>query len=249
MVREICRFFGGDSYASVVIAVCQGLRVAAEAATLAVVTEVQEKGRTMQLFLETDRLLMRRFTGADLDNLFELDSDPEVMRFLNGGEPTSREFIQHDFLPRLLSYYERVAGFGTWAAIERSSGAFLGWFSFRPRQESRTEEVELGYRLRKSAWGKGYATEGASALIRNGFTELGVQRVIANTYEHNIASRRVMEKAGLTLARAYRLTTADLPAQGSYQIASADPWDGDDVEYALTKADWERSEPGGASSP
>ncbi len=193
----------------------------------------------MQIFLESDRLLLRRFTAADLDRLVELDSDAEVMRFLNGGEPTPRDFIQHEFLPRQLAGYERAPGFGTWAAIEGSSGEFLGWFSFRPRQEGVPDEVELGYRLRRSAWGKGYATEGARALICKGFSELGVQRVVASTYEHNLASRRVMEKAGLTLARAYRLTPAALLAQQSYQAVSSDPWDGDDVEYALAKADWE----------
>ncbi len=197
----------------------------------------------MHVFLETDRLLLRRFTVVDVDCLVELDSDPEVMRFLNGGQPTPYDFIQNDFLPRLLSYYDQFVGFGSWAAIERSSGEFLGWFSLRPRQESRPDEVELGYRLRRSAWGKGYATEGARALICKGFSELGVQRVVASTYEHNLASRRVMEKAGLTLVRAYRLTSADLLGQESYQAASPEPWDGDDVEYALAKADGERRQP------
>jgi len=85
---------------------------------------------------------------------------------------------------------------------------------------------------------RGYATEGARALITKGFTELGVQRVCATTYQDNRASRRVMEKAGLTLVRTYRPTLADLAAVGTYQIASEDLWDGDDVEYALEKADW-----------
>src|SRR6478752_7642047 len=111
----------------------------------------------MQIFLETDRLTLRRFTGADEDDLVELDGDPEVMRFLNGGRPTPREEIRDRVLPAFLGYYERSEGFGFWAAVERSTGRFLGWFHFRPRRdEPREGEVELGYRLRRAAWGRGY---------------------------------------------------------------------------------------------
>ncbi len=200
----------------------------------------------MQVFLETERLVLRRFTEADVDNLFDLDSDPEVMRFLNGGVPTPRDVIERDILPRFLRSDEGAGGFGYWAAIEKATGDFLGWFSFRPRDGADPGEVELGYRLRKSAWGRGYATEGARALIRKGFAELGVRRVVATTYQDNLASRRVMEKAGLTLVRSFRLTPADLATQGTYHSASQEVWDGDDVEYALERADWERQAAAGA---
>jgi RimJ/RimL family protein N-acetyltransferase len=186
------------------------------------------KDRAMQIFLETERLVLRRFTGADVDNLFDLDSDPEVMRFLTGGKPTPREVIRDETLPRILHYYERFAGFGFWAAIERSTGDFLGWFEFRPQKGSGPNEAELGYRLRRSAWGRGYATEGSRALIRKGFTELGVRRVVAETMAVNVASRRVMEKAGLTLERTFHRSWPN-PIEGAEQ---------GEVEYALTKADW-----------
>lgn len=198
----------------------------------------------MQIFLETERLLLRRFTEADADNLYDLDSDPDVMRFINGGIPTPRDAIQNVFLPAFLRYYELFPAYGFWATIEKSNGEFLGWFHFRPPEGSPPDEPELGYRLRKSAWGKGYATEGSRALIRKGFTEMGVRRVVASTYQDNIGSRRVMEKAGMTLVRTFRMTPEDLAAQG-YSIASADLWDGDDVEYALQKADWEQQEVAG----
>ena len=184
----------------------------------------------MRVFLETERLLLRRFTESDVANLHDLHGDPEVMRFVNGGRPVSRDVIREETLPRFLRAYERFEGFGVWAAIERSTGEFVGWFEFYPRKDAGPEEVELGYRLRRSAWGKGYATEGSRALIRKGFTELGVQRVVAETMAINSASRRVMEKAGLKYVRTF------------YQ-----EWperiEGDehgDVEYALTKVDWER---------
>jgi RimJ/RimL family protein N-acetyltransferase len=199
-----------------------------------------EKDSGMQILLETERLILRQFTEDDVENLVEVDSDPEVMRYLNGGAPTPREAVEQSILPRLLSYYERYEGFGVWAAIEKSSGAFIGWFSFRPHDESHPDEVELGYRLRRVAWGQGYATEGARALIRKGFSELGVQHVTANTYEHNSASRRVMEKVGMTLVRRYRPTLEELTGETSNHFSADSVWDGDEVEYALSKADWER---------
>ena len=85
--------------------------------------------------------------------------------------------------------------------IEKSTADFLGWFHFRPGKGAPVDEPDLGYRLRKSAWGKGYATEGSRALIEKGFTELGVRRVVASTMAVNTRSRRVMEKAGLIFVR------------------------------------------------
>src|SRR6266700_5662626 len=187
----------------------------------------------MQVFLETDRLVLRRFTMADADNLVRLDADPDVMRFVTGGIPTSREEIENEFLPAFLGYYQRYEGYGFWAAIEKVTGEFLGWFHFRPREDAAPGEVDLGYRLRRSAWGKGYATEGSRALIRKGFTEFGVQRVVAGATAGNMASRRVMEKAGMTLVRTFH---QPLP----YRIEGDEHGD---VEYALQKADWEQQEP------
>lgn len=184
----------------------------------------------MKVFLETERLVLRRFTEADADDLFDLDGDPEVMRFLTGGKPTPRDEIRDEALPRFLDYYERFAGFGYWAAVEKPTGEFLGWLALHPPESGDPAEVELGYRLRRSAWGKGYATEGSRALIRKGFTDLGVRRVAAETMAVNTASRRVMEKAGLTHARTFHQHWPD-PIAGVEQ---------GEVEYALTKADWER---------
>jgi RimJ/RimL family protein N-acetyltransferase len=187
----------------------------------------------MEIFLETDRLVLRRFTEADVDLLVELDGDPEVMRFLTGGKPTPRDEIENDILPAFLGYYERFAGYGFWAATLKSTGDFLGWFHFRPHEGASLDEPELGYRLRRSAWGKGYATEGSRALIRKGFTELGVRRVVASTMVVNVASRRVMEKAGLKLVRIYH-ESWPYPIEGSEE---------GDVEYAATREEWEQANP------
>jgi RimJ/RimL family protein N-acetyltransferase len=185
----------------------------------------------VNVFLETEHLILRRFTEDDVDLLVELDSDPEVMRYITGGRPTPRREVETEFMPAYLEYYERYAGYGFWAAVERSSGDFVGWFHFRPESEDEPDQVELGYRLRRSAWGRGYATEGSRALIEKGFAELGVERVYATTMVVNVASRRVMEKAGLRFVRMFH-----------------QPWpypiEGDehgDVEYALSKAEWEGS--------
>ena len=151
----------------------------------------------MEVFLETERLVLRRFTEEDADNLFELDSDPEVVRFANpGGRTTPYEDIRRRVLPRFLSYYDKYDHFGFWAAVEKSSGRFVGWFHLRPVPDE-PEEIELGYRLRRDAWGKGYATEGSRALVKRGFVELGLKRVVAKALVANEASIRVMEKAGL----------------------------------------------------
>ncbi len=192
----------------------------------------------MQVFLETERLVLRRFTAADLDQLVALDADPEVMRFISGGTPTPRAVIEHDI-------YEPAEGYRFWAAIERASGDFLGWVHFRPPAGAGPGEVELGYRLRRAAWGRGYATEASRALIRKGFSELGVQRVVAFIYEDNLASRRVMEKLGMTLVRTYRPTPEELAAYG-LDSSAQERLPGDYVEYALEKVDWERQEAAGA---
>lgn len=197
---------------------------------------------TVHIFLETDRLILRRFTESDVDNLVELDGDPEVLRYINGGTATPRAVIQDEILPRFLHYYDRYDGFGYWAAIERSTGAFLGRFCLHPDEGCGSDIAALGYRLRRAAWGKGYGTEGARALIRKGFTELGVRRIVAMTYEHNIASRRVMEKVGMRLVRTYRSTPEELAAAGTFIVVPGVVWEGEDVEYALDRAEWENQE-------
>ncbi len=196
----------------------------------------------MAVALETERLWLRRFTHDDIDALVALDNDPEVMRYLNGGAPTPRAVIESEVLPRFLGSYAHSDGLGVFAAIEKATGEFLGWFGFQPRDGAEAGEIELGYRLQRAAWGKGYATEGARALIRRGFTELGVQRIMATTYQDNLPSRRVMERAGLRFVRAYRMAPEELEAEATSFVSADDLWDGDDVEYALERSEWERQE-------
>jgi RimJ/RimL family protein N-acetyltransferase len=183
----------------------------------------------MQIYLETERLILRRLTGRDVENLFVLDSDPAVMRVINGGKPTPREVIETETLPQLLGFYGHTPEYGLWAAIEKSTGEFIGWLSLRC-DEGDLEKVELGYRLRQSAWGKGYATEGSQALVDKGFSELGAQRIFATTMTVNTASVRVMEKVGLKYVRTFHESWSET-IEGTEE---------GDVEYALTRSEWEQ---------
>ncbi|MFW6091154.1 MAG: GNAT family N-acetyltransferase [Actinomycetota bacterium] len=192
----------------------------------------------MHVVLETDRLILRQFTPDDVDNLVELDSDPEVMWYISHGRPTARKEIEKVILPRFLELYGRYDAYGTWAAVERSSGEFIGWLSLRPRDGDPPDEPELGYRLRRSAWGKGYATEGAQALVHRAFSELGAERVYAETMAVNKASRRVLEKAGLRLARTFHAEWED-PIPGTEH---------GEVEYELRRSDWEDTVAGAGRS-
>lgn len=184
------------------------------------------------IYLETPRLNLRRLTAADASALNAIDQDPEVMRFINGGTPVPMDTTRTKSLPAMLAWYERSPHFGFWAAIERAGGDFLGWFHFRPPHEPDVAGIELGYRLKRAAWGRGYATEGSVALIRKGFEELGVERVVAKTLSANAASRRVMEKAGLRFVETFTETRIDPPQEA--------------VWYALDRADYGRCGIGGA---
>jgi RimJ/RimL family protein N-acetyltransferase len=195
----------------------------------------------MHAILETPRLAMRQFTEDDVDNLFNLNSDPGVLRYLTGGRLTPREELRDQVIPFHLGVYGRFDRLGTWAAESTATGEFLGWFHFRPGGGTDITNVDLGYRLHRSVWNKGYATEGSHALIRMGFTDLGVERVFAHTMTVNTASRRVLEKCGLTLVR----TT---PYEGTDVIEGSEHGE---VEYALTKSEWEsrRTESGELDVP
>ena len=181
----------------------------------------------MDVFLQTGRLRLRRFTTADVDNLVALDSDPEVMRYLTNGKPTPREQVESEILPSILQCYQRSEA-GRWAAEELTSGSFIGWLSLQPPDDGSTTELDLGYRLRRSAWGYGYATEGARALIHQAFTTLGTQRVFAQTMAVNTRSRRVMENSGLRHVRTFHFHWDD-PIPGTEH---------GEVEYEISHESW-----------
>jgi RimJ/RimL family protein N-acetyltransferase len=166
--------------------------------------------KTVAIFLETERMYFRQFQPEDAQLLFELDSDPEVMRFISKGQPTPLARIQNEFIPRFLDYYGQSPPRGFWAAHLREGGEFIGWFHLRPDKIS-PEEMELGYRLKRGAWGRGLATEGSRALVAKAFNEWGYSKVCVRTLAGNRASRRVMEKAGLSFESDFIYGTETLP--------------------------------------
>ncbi|MEO7371670.1 MAG: GNAT family N-acetyltransferase [Ilumatobacteraceae bacterium] len=186
----------------------------------------------MHVYLETERMVLRRFTPDDLELIVALDSDPAVKRYIDNGAPVDRDESQ-EMLDWWLGYYERGDKYGFWAAIEKSTGGFLGWFHFRPGEGAGPLEPELGYRLVRGSWGRGFGTEGSLALVDKGFTELGAERVYASTMAVNIGSRRVMEKAGLRFVRHFHM---------EWPVSIPGDEEGD-VEYAITRAEWEADRP------
>ncbi len=173
----------------------------------------------MKVFLETPRLFLRNFTEEDASNLYELDSDPDVLRFVNlgvikGGTAIGIDYetIKNKTLPTWLCYYEEYENYGIWAAVEKTSGEFIAWFHFRPASENLfyfnlgfydASDIELGYRLKKAKWHQGYATEGALALIHKGFANRETQQVVSMALADRIASIRVMEKVCLKFVAKY----------------------------------------------
>ncbi len=171
----------------------------------------------MSEVLETKRMTLRPITMDDVDLLVALDSDPEVMRYISGGKPTSRAQAE-----RIL---QRSVGH-RWLGFERATEEIVGWFGIRLWT---AKSRELGYRLRREMWGKGLATEGALAVIEVAFAQPGIDRVRAETMAVNTASRAVMERCRLRFVRAFHLEWDD-PIAGTEH---------GEVEYEITKAEWE----------
>lgn len=184
----------------------------------------------MTRFLETPRLYLRRFTMADALLLHDLDGDSEVMRFISRGEPTPLEKIEQDILPKWLTWYEVGPDVGYWAAHAQEGNAFLGWFHFRPDRLC-ANAMELGYRLRREVWGRGFATEGAGAIVQHGFAQASVAHVTATALVNNFASQRVMEKVGLRFESEFTYPAGWLPGWTEEERRA--------VRYGLKKADYE----------
>ncbi|MDE2210614.1 MAG: GNAT family N-acetyltransferase [Betaproteobacteria bacterium] len=145
-------------------------------------------------WLKTPRVALHEIAAEHANELHELDSDPRVMRYIGSGRLSTREQVD-DAIRRIPRIYALYPGLGTWRATRRDNGEFIGWFALK--YIPRTAEVEVGYRLRYAAWGRGYATEGARALVEYGFDDLGLYRIVGVTHPDNAASQRVLRKAGL----------------------------------------------------
>ena len=144
-------------------------------------------------WLITLRLALHEISPHHANELYELDADPRVMRYIGSGRVSTREQVDA-VMRRLPPAYALYPGLGTWRATRRDNGDFVGWFALK--YIPGTSLVEVGYRLRHGAWGRGYATEGARELVRYGFDDLGLHRIVGVTHPGNGASQHVLLKLG-----------------------------------------------------
>ena len=154
----------------------------------------QASGSQASPWCVTKRLALSRIMHLHANELHELDADPRVMRYIGSGRVSTREQID-DAIRRIPRAYALYPGLGTWRATRRDNGEFVGWFALK--YIPGTVEVEVGYRLRHGAWGRGFATEGARELVRYGFDDLGLYRIVGVTHPENTASQHVLLKSGL----------------------------------------------------
>lgn len=151
-------------------------------------------------FLTTTRTHLRCLTQADLPDLFALNHDPLVMKYVGRQPVKSLGEAQLD-LTRYLSYYHKSPHLGVWACVDKESGVLIGLALLKTLVT--TEETEVGYRFHQAYWGRGIATEVCRALIEHGFQTAGLQRIVGITHPDNIASQRVLQKCGLRFEKVW----------------------------------------------
>ncbi len=167
----------------------------------------------MNIFAETDRLILREVVQTDLEAMFELDSDPEVHKYL-GNKPVKRieesiksiEFIRNQYVER---------GIGRWAVILKETQEFLGWSGLKlnkgeEKMNGHNEFYDVGYRFIKRHWGKGYATESGLAAIQYAFETMKLKTVYGITEIGNLASHKALLKIGLDYIEDFYYEKEDL---------------------------------------
>lgn len=147
----------------------------------------------MHLIFQTPRLLLRRFTIADAPLILELNSDPEIVKYIH--EPTLKTTKQAEEILKDIILPQYQNNLGRWAIHIRESNEFIGWCGLKYRPE--LDEIDLGYRLMQKAWGCGYATEAARHTIEYAFDVLNLKLITARAHIENIASIKVLEKIGM----------------------------------------------------
>lgn len=155
----------------------------------------------MQFYLETERLILRDLLETDVDGIYELDSDPVVHKYL-GNNPIKSKEKAIEIIQFVQQQYKNL-GVGRFAAIEKSSGDFIGWSGLKlntGEKESlngKTEFYDIGYRLIPRYWGNGYATESSLKIVGFGFNKLNIETMCGAAEIDNIASNKVLKKIGL----------------------------------------------------
>lgn len=175
----------------------------------------------MKIFAETERLILREIVLDDAEAMFEMDSDPEVFKHLGKSPVQSIQEVE-DYILSIRKDYEAY-GIGRWALTDKATGSFIGWSGLKFRTQTVNQYSgyhEVGYRLLRRFWGKGYATESARAAVDYGFEILRLESVFAMTNRENIASRNALLKTGLKI-------TAEINFLGTPSY-----W------FEITKEDW-----------
>lgn len=147
--------------------------------------------------LESSRIKLRPFATSDFSHLKDLDQDPEVMKYV-GNKILSDEEIKK-ILDMVIDRQSKIFNYGTWMAdVKNHHGVFatIGWFTLKPLPQL-NDEFEVGYRLKRQFWGRGFATEGTGLLLRHAFDQLKLSYVIGLTHLQNKASQNVLLKSGL----------------------------------------------------
>jgi RimJ/RimL family protein N-acetyltransferase len=154
----------------------------------------------MKKILETERLILREILPSDDEKMFEMDSDPEVYKFLDR-KPIRNILQSQKMIETIRDQYARI-GIGRWAIVEKESGSFVGWTGFKFEKENENghhDFYNLKFRLLRKYWGKGYVTEATKAAIAYAFTELKLSEIYSMTLTSNVKSQRVLDKLGFTL--------------------------------------------------
>lgn len=148
--------------------------------------------------IETERLLIRRFTADDAEAYWPLVSSPAVLRYVGEPPVTSIRAVRDLLETRPLRDY-RLYGYGRMACIEKDSGRLIGFSGLKYLDDM--DETDIGYRFLPEAWGKGFATESAAAIIARQAIELDLRRIVGLVEPENEGSVRVLRKLGLTFER------------------------------------------------
>jgi ribosomal-protein-alanine N-acetyltransferase len=163
---------------------------------------------------ETERLILRLLDKKDVDAIFAMRSDPEVMRFIRA--PQNR--IETVNWLNLVSSRWESDRIGFCAIIEKQTDKLVGWCGLWRLKE--TNELEIGYAIAKNVWGKGFATEAAQVFLRYAFEQLKTEKIVAVAEPENASSRRVMEKLGMKFVRLGEFYNRQL------------------VQYAISRESW-----------
>ena len=151
--------------------------------------------------IPSERLQYALMGPDDAEELYVLDQDPEVMRYINGGHMTTRQEVQDIFLPRMAQYTRHDKGWGLWKLTTTADQQFIGWVLVRPmdffNEQPHWHNWELGWRLMRQAWGFGYATEAARHILQQLSETQDVQVWSAIAMPDNMASINIMKKLGM----------------------------------------------------